>query len=313
MRFLRKMRADLSSGENLEIYATGVLSLVLAVLGVLGVVDSVVLAAAILATLALLAGGMLESRRQVDDLSALVRARDSGPVSALDYLTGDKPGLLEEVSGAQDIRIVGVTLSRTLRNLVDELRRCASAGAVIQVALIDPTTTAPVEAARRSTVPYQSGVFENRLRPSIDLLRDLVSNDRDLWIGLTEGRTWARSNPTSRPERRHGVRRGREQSQRLSPKPVGESDQHHVSQPWARGIAQCPRLQRNRISEYGRFRRGECSVCPLGCERVRTVDLTYQSLTAWPETHRESITQSEPMFYRGYRICVRHMPSKPRS
>jgi hypothetical protein len=175
MRFLRRMRADLSSGENLEIYATGVLSLVLAVLGVLGVVASVVLAAAILATLALLAGGMLESRRQVGDLSALVRARGSGQVSALDFLTGDKPGLIEEVRGAQDIRIVGVTLSRTLRNLVDKLRRCAASGAVIKVALMDPTTTAPVEAARRSTVPYQSGVFENRLRPSIDLLRDLVS------------------------------------------------------------------------------------------------------------------------------------------
>jgi hypothetical protein len=169
------MRADLSSGENLEIYATGVLSLALAVLGVLGVVDGVVLAAAILATLALLAGGMLESRRQVGELSELVRARDSGQASALDYLTGDKPGLVEELRGARDIRIIGVTLSRTLRNLVDELRRCAAAGAVIKVALIDPRTTAPAEAARRSTVPYQSGMFENRLRPSIDLLRDLVS------------------------------------------------------------------------------------------------------------------------------------------
>lgn len=75
MRFLRRVRHDLSSGENLEIYVTALLSLTLAVLGALDVAGGKVLAAATLATLALLAGGLLGSRRQVAELAAEMRAR----------------------------------------------------------------------------------------------------------------------------------------------------------------------------------------------------------------------------------------------
>jgi hypothetical protein len=174
MRFLRRVRQDLTRGENLEIYSTALLSVTLAVLGALDIASGKVLAAATLATLALLAGGLLGSRRQVSELAAQVRSRMAGEVSAEDFLTHDKPDLIEQVRGAQDIRVVGVTLSRTLRNLVDELQRRAAAGATIKVALIDAASSAPAEAARRSTISDRPTVFENRLRPSIDLLRELV-------------------------------------------------------------------------------------------------------------------------------------------
>lgn len=174
MRFLRRLRTDLSAGQNLEIYTTALLSLVLAVLGALGTVGSEVLSAAVLATLALLAGGMLVSRRQVAELTAEVRARGRGEVSAADFLGTDKPGLVEQVRTAEDIRIVGVTLSRTMRNLVDELQRRAVAGAVVKVALLDPAGSAPEEAARRSTIPDRAEMYRNRLRSSVDLLRELA-------------------------------------------------------------------------------------------------------------------------------------------
>lgn len=174
MRFLRRVRQDLSHGENLEIYSTALLSLALAVLGALDMASGKVLAAATLATLALLAGGLLGSRRQVAELAAQMRSRLAGEVSAEEFLSRDKPDIIEQLRNAQDIRIVGVTLSRTLRNTVDELQRRAGAGATIKVALIDPATSAPAEAARRSTMRDRPSVFENRLRPSIDLLRELM-------------------------------------------------------------------------------------------------------------------------------------------
>ncbi|MFJ7072240.1 hypothetical protein [Streptomyces sp. NPDC098781] len=176
MRFLRRVRRDLARGENLEIYSTALLSVTLAVLGAFDVVGGKVLDAATLATLALLAGGLLGSRRQVSDLAQQVRSHMAGEVSAEDFLTRDKPDLIGQVRDARDIRIVGVTLSRTLRNLVDELQSRAAAGATIKVALIDPATSAPAEAARRSTVSGRPAVFENRLRPSVDLLRELVES-----------------------------------------------------------------------------------------------------------------------------------------
>jgi hypothetical protein len=67
-----------------------------------------------------------------------------------------------------------VTLSRTLRNLVDELQRRAVAGAVVKVALIDPTGSAADEVARRSTIPSRAEMYRNRLRSSVDLLRELA-------------------------------------------------------------------------------------------------------------------------------------------
>lgn len=174
MRFLRRLRADLLAGENLELYVTALLSLTLAVLGVFDVAGGKVLAAATLATLALLAGSLLGSRRQIADLAAEVRAGRSGEVSAADFFSRDKPEAVQQVRAARDIRIVGITLARTLRNLVDELEHRATAGAVVKVALIDPTSTAPAEAARRSTIADRPEVYENRLRPSIDLLKELV-------------------------------------------------------------------------------------------------------------------------------------------
>ncbi|MER5662172.1 hypothetical protein [Streptomyces mirabilis] len=174
MRFLRRVRHDLSSGENLEIYVTALLSLTLAVLGALDVADGKVLAAATLATLALLAGGLLGSRRQVAELAAEVRARAAGDISAEDFFSGDKPELVQQIRGARDIGIVGVTLARTLRNSIDELERRAVSGSVIRIALIDPSGTAPAEAARRSTIPHRPEVYQNRLRTSIDLLRELL-------------------------------------------------------------------------------------------------------------------------------------------
>jgi len=174
MRLLRRIRVELATGENLELYATVLLAFVLAVLGVLNAVSDQVLIAATLATLALLATGSLGSRRRVEDLSKLVHARQAGEVSAAAFFAKGKPGLREQVRAAQDIKILGVTLSRTIRDLIDELQECLREGAVIKVALIDLTTDAPAQAATRSTISGQPGVFENRLRPTVDLLIELA-------------------------------------------------------------------------------------------------------------------------------------------
>lgn len=174
MRLLRRIRAELSAGENLELYVTVLLAFGLAALGMFDVVGDKVLVAATLATLALLATGTLGSRRRVEDLSDLVRAQKAGVPSAEDFFTKDKPGLRDQVRDARDVRILGVTLSRTIRNVIDELQQAVRDGAVIKVALIDIQTDAPAQAAARSTISSQPGVFENRLRPTIDLLVELT-------------------------------------------------------------------------------------------------------------------------------------------
>ncbi|MET9899038.1 hypothetical protein [Streptomyces sp. NPDC006446] len=90
MRLLRRVRADLSAGLDLEIYVTALLSLTLAVLGALDAVSGKTLSSATLATLALLARCLLGSRRQVGEPAAEVRARAAGTVPADDFFAHDK-------------------------------------------------------------------------------------------------------------------------------------------------------------------------------------------------------------------------------
>ncbi|MFC6064379.1 hypothetical protein [Streptomyces ochraceiscleroticus] len=174
MRLMQRVWEDIHRGEHLEIYLTVLLSLTLAVLGAFDLASGKVLAAATLATLALVAGSLLGSRHRMSALTAQVQDLRGGRGSAKEFLARDKPGLIEQVRHARDISIVGVTLSRTLRDLIDELQRRATTGAMVRVALIDPSSSAPEEAARRSTLPDRPEVFVNRLRPSVDLLRELV-------------------------------------------------------------------------------------------------------------------------------------------
>jgi hypothetical protein len=175
-----RLRADLANGKNLDLYVTVVIALTIGLLGVFNVVNAEIIAAATLATLALVTIGSLGTRRQVatletaaGDLAALLRQSGSAG-SADQYLSPSTSGLDVELRGATDIRLVGVSLSRTIRNHVDELERRLGRGAHIRIALIEPGSEAVREAARRSTIPDSPEIFENRLRPTVDLLRQLA-------------------------------------------------------------------------------------------------------------------------------------------
>jgi hypothetical protein len=81
------------------------------------------------------------------------------------------------LAGVRDIRLSGVTLSRSVRNNYDAFERCLRAGGTVRIALIDPESRAPAEAALRCGVADQPEVFDRRLRPTIDLLRQLCASD----------------------------------------------------------------------------------------------------------------------------------------
>ncbi len=171
-------------GRNLELYLTAGLALAISVLGLLNVVRTDLVAAATLGTLALVALSALKSRHQVADLQsdvdrlaglvgALYDGADGVPSADL-LLTASSSGTGLDISGATDLRLVGVTLNRTIRNLAAEMQRRLGEGAHIRIALIDPDSQAPEEAARRSTIPDDSHIFRHRLTSAIDLLRELA-------------------------------------------------------------------------------------------------------------------------------------------
>jgi hypothetical protein len=179
---LARLWADLTSGKSIDLYVTCVLALTIGILGVLNVVDTATVAAATLATLALVAIGAAGNRRQMATLESataeLTRLlhEDGRRASADQFLIPSTRGLEIDLSSASDIRLVGVTLSRTIRTHLHTLERRLERGAVIKIALVEPGSEALQEAARRSTVADSPEIFENRLRPTIDLLRHLVAH-----------------------------------------------------------------------------------------------------------------------------------------
>ncbi|SEF65609.1 hypothetical protein SAMN05444920_101299 [Nonomuraea solani] len=173
MWLLDRLRADLGTGKNLEIYLTALIALTVGVLGVFDVVNTKVVGAATLATLALVAVNTLGPKQQVAELTRLVESKLAG-----DGFLSTEKDLKPRIAHANDIRFVGVTLSRTIRAYVDDLQKGLNRGARVRVLVIDPTGTVPEEAARRSTIPDQPDVFEHRVRYTLYVLRDMEGEER---------------------------------------------------------------------------------------------------------------------------------------
>lgn len=179
---LRRAWDDVAIGRHLEIYLTALLSLLLGVLGVLDLVDDTIVVAATLGTLALLALSGLGSRHQVEDLEAAIGKLTTGVNEAIHhdvpvdkFLAVKAPALEEYLHNASDVRLVGVTLSRTVRDLVGTLDRRLRDGAALRVMVIDPDGSAPLEAVARTRGVTDPAYYRPRISSTIDTLAMLES------------------------------------------------------------------------------------------------------------------------------------------
>ncbi|MFI2664968.1 hypothetical protein [Micromonospora carbonacea] len=168
------------TGGELEAYLVSGTALVVGALGLLNVTSPDVVAAATLAVLGVITFDLLTGRRRLRRVESVLRGvadglRPTGAGSVDPLLTAAAPEAAV-LAGARDIRLVGVTLSRTIRSQLDVLRQQLADGATVRVALIDPTGPAPEEAARRNGLDANGGeVFARRVQPTIDLLDYLAA------------------------------------------------------------------------------------------------------------------------------------------
>jgi hypothetical protein len=168
--------------HDLEIYVTVALSLVLGLLGIFDVVNTPIVAAATLGTLALLAFSNLVSRTQLEEvretvgkLATTVGRVVADEVPADRFLAVKAPAMQEDLRGADDIRLVGVTLSRTVRDLAGSLERRLRAGARVRVVIIDPESSAPLDAVARTLGVTSADLYRPRIASTIEILSHLAS------------------------------------------------------------------------------------------------------------------------------------------
>jgi hypothetical protein len=167
--------------RHLDLSLTAFAAILIGTMGMLNLTGTGVTEGATLATLGVLTAAALAGRLQThrlhattDALATLTRERLGVTPSADRLLSPARPGSDADLRTAGEIAIIGVTLSRTLRNHLTDLRACLHRGGVVRIAVIDPSGDAVAEAARRSTIPDSPEIFAHRLRPTADLLRELA-------------------------------------------------------------------------------------------------------------------------------------------
>jgi hypothetical protein len=168
----------MSRVRQLDLILTIGVAVVIGVLGALDVVGPAVTGGATLTTLGLLALNSLHGRSAVLSLTRSVRELGDhvGDRAGADRLLAPSAsGLDLDLADAHDVRIVGVTLARTVRNHYASLQTRLAAGASVRIILIAPTAATVAEAARRSTIPGHPEIFEHRLRTTLDLLDTLAA------------------------------------------------------------------------------------------------------------------------------------------
>ncbi|MEN3611366.1 hypothetical protein AAH979_17625 [Plantactinospora sp. ZYX-F-223] len=176
---VRRLRHDLRQGRNLDLYLIVAVALGVTLAGVLGAADSQVLAAATLGVLAVMAISGLVSRHAVDEVRVAlhqIAANEAGEVAADRFLSLRRAGLDAEITGANEIALVGVTLTRTVRDMLPLLDRRLRAGARLRVVLIDTDSDANLEAVARSKKADMPGFYRRRVSSTLDLLRVLASS-----------------------------------------------------------------------------------------------------------------------------------------
>jgi hypothetical protein len=87
MKIINIIWQDIRSGKNLDVYIAIIIALTVSILGLIGQVDQVIISTAILATLALVANGLLINRRENEDIQKALLSIGSDGSLAEKFLT----------------------------------------------------------------------------------------------------------------------------------------------------------------------------------------------------------------------------------
>ena len=170
MHLLEKLVDDLRRGENIDQYATIIVAFVLVVLGLLGITPAGLVASLTLGVLGLLALSSLVNRYRIEELAEKVAESAKGF-----FVKEYPPEFNEDIQTAKEVWLVGVTLSRFIKNNYGKLEEKVRKGQTLKVLLVHPAG-APLEMAINR---YYAEANRN---PSIKALD--INNNLQLLCGL---------------------------------------------------------------------------------------------------------------------------------
>jgi hypothetical protein len=179
MKQLDLIVEDIRSGENVDIYLTILLCILVLVLDLFNLVQLEIVATAILLTLSLLSFGTLVTRRSLGNLNHAIQRMNEGEQAKIQLKTRNSYRPLEETIGqAQHVCFVGASLvnvfSQYARYIYTE--KLKKQGAKIQVLVLDPNCSTVESAAKcLDSLPESLSVDINRTLSYVDkMMKDGV-------------------------------------------------------------------------------------------------------------------------------------------
>jgi len=175
MKKISKMWSDIRRGQNIDLLLTIIISFVLVILNLFGVTSPTLVASLTLAVLGLIALSSLESRYQVEELAQKLE-QTSGSL----FLNNFPSELDQDVAAAQELWLIGVSLSRTVKNYYSDIEQKLKEGHPIRAVLTHPEGAA----LELSVLPvYGNKSLEQRkaeIMGSLETLCDLRNRYPDL-------------------------------------------------------------------------------------------------------------------------------------
>lgn len=174
MNYLRLIWQDITNGQNLDIYVTVIISVVIAILGVIGIVNDAVIFSAVLATLALLSTSLLVTRRDNDEIrNILANIKPSRSVAdeffSLEYELDE---LIQHIRNSRRIYIWGTTFTTHIPLLIDDLKQGLQTGLEIKFLLVKPESSAIKMAAFRG-IDLDEQTLNSNLKRNLMTLANL--------------------------------------------------------------------------------------------------------------------------------------------
>lgn len=167
MQFLKHLWQDIRSGQNLDIYITALLSLLVAIFGLIGIANQSIVSAAILAVLALLLSHLLVARNQNEQIQAtLSKLEINQSLSASQLMTNgdDIAEIIQLLRQSKQAYFWGTTFTTHIPLLKQDLEFGLASGLETKFLLVEPSSNALKMAAFRGKDLSESDLNHDLLR-----------------------------------------------------------------------------------------------------------------------------------------------------
>ncbi|MCP4366616.1 MAG: hypothetical protein GY797_00665 [Deltaproteobacteria bacterium] len=174
MNTLKQILSDIRRGENIDLFVTIAVSIVVGIIGLLGFATDQIFPLT-LAVLALLAFTNLKSRYQVEQLINKFDETSAATISLDEVFQETPPVLQDRLRKAKSIFHNGITLVGTSNALLNVFSNCLDNDGQVRLLMVDPESTALEVAVQRFSKHQDHHLLKREAEHALDNFRSLLN------------------------------------------------------------------------------------------------------------------------------------------